>query len=415
MQSTWGVPFLTPDQMERYSRHTRLAEVGVEGQKRLLDARVLIVGAGGLGSPAALYLAAAGVGTIGIVDGDVVDRSNLQRQVIHDDASVGMPKTESARRHIEALNSDVRVIAYQTVLDSQNALEILADYDVVVNGCDNFPTRYLLSDACVLLRKPLVDAAILRFEGQATVYEPGKGCYRCLFPTPPPPGSVPSCAEVGIIGALAGQMGTLQAMETIKLILGIGRTLSNRLYIYDALAVEHHVVRWERRPDCPACGDNPTITALVDYKEFCGVPVPHAIPAPPAPGGGLPQAASGVAAPRTPATGAGGETADVTPLQAVELLGRGAQLIDVREAHEYEREHIDRSRLIPLGELAWRSEEIDPERPAILVCEVGERSGRAVRALRDAGFEHVYNLAGGIIAWVNWRLPVVRRQRQHAT
>ncbi|MEW6545760.1 MAG: molybdopterin-synthase adenylyltransferase MoeB [Bacillota bacterium] len=394
-----GEPLLTPEQMERYSRHTRLVEVGVEGQKRLLESRVLIVGAGGLGSPAALYLAAAGVGTIGIVDGDVVDRSNIQRQVIHDDASVGIPKTESAKRRIEALNPDVKVIPYQTVLNSQNALEILRGYDVVVNGCDNFPTRYLLSDACVLLRKPLVDAAILRFEGQATVYEPGKGCYRCLFPTPPPPGSVPNCAQVGIIGALAGQMGTLQAMEAIKLILGVGKTLANRLYIYDALEGSHHVVQWERRPECPACGDDPTIRELIDYEQFCGVPAPRAVSAPSAP-----RAADAVAT---------GEAADLTPLQALELLRQGAQLIDVREPHEYEREHIQGARLIPLGELPWRSEEIDAETPLIVVCQIGERSGTAVRALRDAGFERVYNLAGGMVAWANYRLPVVREKPLH--
>lgn len=383
--SNAAAPLLNAEQMERYSRHTRLPEVGVEGQRKLLDAKVLIVGAGGLGSPATLYLAAAGIGTIGIIDGDRVDRSNLQRQVLHDESWVGKLKVDSARDRIEKLNPDVEVETYPVILSSENALGIVENYDLVVNGCDNFPTRYLINDACVLLNKPLVDAGIMRFEGQATVYFPGKGCYRCLFPTPPPPGSVPSCAEVGIIGALAGQFGTLQSMQAVKIVLGIGEILTNKLYLYNALDEEQHTFTWERREGCPVCGDNPTITELIDYEEFCGVPSPD-----------------------------GGEEAestaeyDLNVEQALQLIGQGAKVIDVREVREYERQHIPDSTLIPLGELSGKLEEIDPSQPVLFVCQIGERSGRAVKALRDAGFEDTYNLAGGIIAWVNHRQPVER-------
>ena len=375
---------LTAAQMERYSRHTRLPEVGVEGQRKLLDARVLIVGAGGLGSPAALYLAAAGIGTIGIIDGDRVDRSNLQRQVLHDETWVGKRKVDSARDRIEKLNPDVRVEPYPVVLSSENARDIVGKYDLVVNGCDNFPTRYLINDTCVLLKKPLVDAGIMRFEGQATVYYPGRGCYRCLFPTPPPPGSVPNCAEVGIIGALAGQFGTLQAMQAVKIILGIGEILTNKLYLYNALDGEHHTFTWERRESCPVCGDKPTITELIDYEEFCGVPTPDDDE----------EEAEGTA------------ECDLNIEQALQLIEQGARIIDVRENREYERQHIPDSSLIPLGELSGKIEEIDPSQPILFVCQIGERSGKAVKMLRDVGFKETYNLAGGIIAWVNHRQPV---------
>ena len=375
---------LNEAQMERYSRHTRLSEVGVEGQRKLLDAKVLIVGAGGLGSPAALYLAAAGIGTIGIIDGDRVDRSNLQRQVLHDESWIGKLKVDSARNRIEKLNPDVRVETYPVILSSENALEIVDNYDLVVNGCDNFPTRYLINDACVLLGKPLVDAGIMRFEGQATVYYPGRGCYRCLFPTPPPPGSVPNCAEVGIIGALAGQFGTLQAMQAVKIILGIGEVLINRLYLYNALDDEYHTFSWERRENCPVCGDNPTIVELIDYEEFCGVP---------SPGDDEEEAESAA-------------EYDLNVDQALQLIKQGAKVIDVREVREYERQRIPGSTLIPLGDLSGNIEEIDSWQPILFVCQIGERSGRAVKALRDVGYNETYNLAGGIIAWVNHRQPV---------
>ena len=383
-------PLLTREQMERYSRHTLLQEVGVEGQRKLLDSSVLIVGAGGLGSPAGLYLAAAGVGTIGFVDGDRVERSNLQRQILHDEEGVGKLKVDTAKERIEKLNPDVRVETHPVILSSENAFSILENYDLVVNGCDNFPTRYLLNDACVILGKPLVDAAILRFEGQATVFYPGKGCYRCLFPTPPPPGSVPSCAEAGIIGALAGQMGTLQAMQAVKIILGIGENLVNKLYIYDALVDDHYTFEWQPREDCPVCGDNPTITELIDYEEFCGVPA------------------------------SGGEEEvdeeryayDISPDEALQMIEGGAQVVDVREPREFERQHLEEAELIPLGELSGRLEEIDYTRPAVFVCQIGERSRRAVKALREAGFTETYNLDGGMIAWVNQRLPVKTASRE---
>ena len=263
-------PLLSDEQMERYSRQIILDELGVAGQRKLLESKVLVIGAGGLGSPAALYLAAAGVGTLGIVDGDRVDLTNLQRQILHYTHDVGRPKTQSARRTLEDINPDINVVTFQTVLASDNALEIIRDYDVVVNGSDNFPTRYLVNDATVFLGKPLIDASILKWEGQATTFLPGRGCYRCLFPTPPPPGVVPSCAEGGIIGALAGLMGTLQALEVVKVLLGRGDTLANRLLIFDALSSEIRTLRWNRNPNCPVCGDHPTITELIDYEAFCG-------------------------------------------------------------------------------------------------------------------------------------------------
>jgi len=383
-------PMLNREQMERYSRHTLLSEVRVEGQKKLLDSRVLVVGAGGLGSPAGLYLAAAGVGTIGFVDGDRVERSNLHRQILHDEEGLGKLKVDTAKERIEKLNPDVRVETHPVILSSENAFSIIERYDVVVNGCDNFPTRYLLNDACVILGKPMVDAAILQFEGQATVFYPGKGCYRCLFPSPPPPGSVPSCAEAGVIGALAGQMGTLQAMQIIKIILGIGENLINKLYIYDSLADDHYTFEWEPREDCPVCGKEPAITELIDYEEFCGVP---------APGGEQEKDEDSYAY-------------DIRPQEAMKMIEEGARIIDVREPREFERQHIEGSDLIPLGELSDRLEEIDYTQPAVFVCQIGERSRRAVKALREAGFSETYNLGGGMIAWVNHRLPVKNASRE---
>ncbi len=376
-------PLLNATQMERYSRQLILEEVGIEGQSRLLRAKVLIIGAGGLGSPVALYLAAAGVGTIGIVDGDHVDLTNMHRQILHTMPAVGQPKTESARRTLEALNPDVTVVPYQTVLTSANAMEILEPYDVVVNGSDNFPTRYLVNDACVLLRKPLVDASILKWEGQATTFLPGQGCYRCLFPTPPPPGAVPSCAEGGILGALCGFMGARQALEVLKILLGAGETLAGRLLIFDALEGTTRVVRWSRNPQCPVCGDAPTIHALIDYEQFCGMPAHD-----------------------RQAAGVGTPIPEVTPGEAQEMLVRGGvQLIDVREPWEHEEAHIPGCRLIPMGEVPARLREIDPDVPAIVYCRSGGRSGKVVSMLRGAGYGKALNLKGGILAWVNAQLP----------
>lgn len=270
-----GAMILTPEQVKRYSRHIIMEEVGNQGQKALLNSKVLMVGAGGLGCPAALYLAAAGVGTLGIVDFDVVDLSNLQRQILHHVHDIGRPKVVSAEETIAEINPDVKVVPYQLALSSDNVMEIIKDYDVVVNGCDNFATRYLMSDACYFAGKPLVDASILRFEGQATVFVPGSGCYRCLFPSPPPPGAMPSCAEAGVLGVLPGIMGSIQAVETIKLLLGLGEPLIGRLLTFDALAMEFREFKMRRNPQCAVCGDTPTITELIDYEVFCGAgPLP---------------------------------------------------------------------------------------------------------------------------------------------
>jgi adenylyltransferase/sulfurtransferase len=263
---------MTEEQIRRYSRHLILPEVGGAGQRKLLSSRVLLIGAGGLGSPIALYLAAAGVGTLGIVDFDVVDLSNLQRQILHHSHDIGRPKVQSAVDTIGDLNPDVKVIPYQEALSSENVRRIFADFDVVVNGCDNFPTRYLINDACVFLGKPMVDGSIFKFEGQATVFLPGHGCYRCLYPAPPPPGVVPSCAEAGVLGVVCGVIASIQGVETIKLLLGLGEPLVGRLVFFDALAMEFRQVKYRRDPACPVCGDHPTITDLIDYHAFCGVP-----------------------------------------------------------------------------------------------------------------------------------------------
>ena len=270
-------PQLTPQQVNRYSRHIIMPQIGSRGQRKLMDAKVLVVGAGGLGGPVALYLALAGVGTIGIVDFDVVDLSNRQRQVLHHTETVGIPKVESAIRTLARYNPEVNVVPHEFPINSENAMELIAQYDVVVNGADNFATRYLVNDAAYLSGKPIVDGSILIFDGQLSVYEPGKGCYRCLFPEPPPPGMVPNCAEAGVLGALTGVIGSLQATETVKLILGIGETLTGRMLLLDGLSMEFRVVRTRRNPACPLCGDNPTVTELIDYEVFCGlVPAPEA-------------------------------------------------------------------------------------------------------------------------------------------
>jgi len=266
---------LTPDQVKRYSRHIIMSDVGSKGQRALMGSKALIIGAGGLGSPSAIYLSLAGVGTVGIVDFDVVELSNLQRQVLHHTADVGRPKVQSAVDNIKAYNPDVNVVVHEVRLESENAMEIISQYDLVINGADNFATRYLVNDACYLLNKPLVDGSILIFDGQATVFLPGQGCYRCLFPSPPPPGMVPNCAEAGVLGALTGLVGSIQATEALKYFLGIGESLSSRLLLIDALSMSFREVRLKRNPDCPLCGDNPTVTELIDYEIFCGIAEPH--------------------------------------------------------------------------------------------------------------------------------------------
>ena len=386
---------LSKDQLSRYSRQIILSEVGIEGQRKLLDAKVLVIGAGGLGSPSSIYLAAAGVGTIGLIDADRVDMSNLHRQVLHFDDDVGRPKTESAKEHLEALNPDVRVIEHRTYLDSSNALEIISQYDVVVNGCDNFATRYLVNDACVLLKKPLVDASILRFEGQATVFLPGQGCYRCLYPEPPPPGMVPNCAQAGIIGALAGHMGTLQAVEAVKIILGVGKPLTGKMVLYDALQGEYRTVRWRKDPNCPICGERPVITGLIDYEEFCGLP-------PRAKG-----SEDEFAGPPKEVCEAKGWAKTVGEVK--DLLGSdGVQWLDVREPQEFKMFRIPGSTLIPMSQTLSRINELDPAKETIVICLSGDRSAQVTLDLRRRGFDKAYNLTGGMVAWVNERLPVAR-------
>lgn len=347
----------------------------MEGQRRLKAGRVLIVGAGGLGSPAALYLAAAGVGTIGLVDFDVVDLTNLQRQIMHGTADVGRPKLESAREAIHAINPHVHVEGYETRLTSANAMEILRDYDVVVDGTDNFPTRYLSNDACILLGKPNVYGSIFRFEGQASVFAmPDGPCYRCLFREPPPPGMVPTCAEGGVLGVLPGLIGTVQATETLKLLLRAGEPLVGRLLLVDALRMHFRTLQLRRDPACPACGTR-EITELIDYEEFCGI-----------------TAASHAAASPIP---------ELTPAQLAERRARGEplELIDVREPHEWEIARIEGARLVPLGTLDGALGALDREREVVVYCRGGTRSAQAARRLRDAGFGRVWSLAGGINRW----------------
>jgi molybdopterin/thiamine biosynthesis adenylyltransferase/rhodanese-related sulfurtransferase/molybdopterin converting factor small subunit len=371
-----ALPALAHDEIRRYSRHLIMPEVGLDGQRRLKAARVLCIGAGGLGSPATLYLAAAGVGTIGLVDFDVVDFSNLQRQILHGTPDVGRPKLESARDRLTAVNPHVRLELHETRLTSANALEIVAGYDLVVDGTDNFPTRYLVNDACVLLGKPNVYGSIFRFEGQASIFAaPGGPCYRCLYPEPPPPGLVPSCAEGGVLGVLPGIVGTIQATEAIKLILGAGSPLIGRLLVFDALGMRFREFTLQRDPACPVCGTHPTIRALIDYEEFCGVGPRHAVE-----------------------TGA----PEVTARELAALLDGAAPpvLVDVREPHEARICRIPGARLIPLGELPRRLAELDSTRRIVVHCRSGQRSARAVMLLRDAGFD-AWNLKGGILAWID--------------
>lgn len=366
---------LTNEEVLRYSRHLIMPEVGRAGQERLKAARVLCVGTGGLGSPVALYLAAAGVGTLGVVDFDVVDSTNLQRQIIHTTADVGRPKVQSATEKIAAINPFVKVERYETKLTSANALEIVREFDIVADGTDNFPTRYLVNDACVLTGKLNVYASIFRFEGQASVFAAENGpCYRCLYPEPPPPGMVPSCAEGGVLGILPGLLGVMQATEVIKLILGSGEPLIGRLLLVDALSMRFRELAIKKDPECPVCGVNATVKALIDYDQFCGVGRENAV-----------------------------ETAKVPEIEPEELKrrldsGEDILVLDVREPHEYEICNLG-ARLIPLGQLAERVGELDPTLEIVAHCKGGVRSAKAVELLRNLGFHRVSSLAGGILRW----------------
>lgn len=367
---------LESDELVRYSRHIGLSEVGESGQRRLKQSSVLIVGAGGLGSPAALYLAAAGVGRIGIVDFDNVDLSNLQRQVLHDTAAVGSPKTQSARARLEAINPFVRVESIEAELNASNALEIIGGYDVVVDGTDNFKTRYLTNDACVLLGRPNVYGSVLRFEGQASVFgTPDGPCYRCLFREPPPPGLVPNCAEAGVLGVLPGLIGTIQATEAIKSILGIGDTLAGRLLLVDALRMNFRMIRLRRDPDCPACGTR-ELKELIDYDEFCGTSPSH----------------EGTRS---------SSVREIAPRELSDRLRRGdvIDLIDVREPYEWRIARIEGARLIPLGRIGASASEIARDRDVVLYCHHGARSQVAGEALVAQGFDRIWNLSGGIDRW----------------
>src|SRR5881296_1007005 len=367
---------LTNDEILRYSRHLIMPEVGMEGQQKLKAARVLCIGAGGLGSPLALYLAAAGVGTLGIVDFDVVDYTNLQRQIIHSTADVGRPKLDSAANKLKAMNPFLNIQKFNTRLSSDNALELFRDFEIIADGTDNFPTRYLVNDACVLTGKPNVYGSIFRFEGQASVFAMKEGpCYRCLYPEPPPPGLVPSCAEGGVLGVLPGIVGSIQAMETIKLILGRGDNLVGRLLLFDALGMKFRELKLRKNPNCPMCGTHRTITKLIDYYQFCGV--------------------RGEEAPGTAV-----QVPEITPRELKARLDRGDDLfiLDVREPHEYQICNL-KGHLLPLGELPRRVHELDSSREIVAHCRSGKRSAEAVDFLRKAGFRKILNLKGGILAW----------------
>jgi molybdopterin/thiamine biosynthesis adenylyltransferase/rhodanese-related sulfurtransferase/molybdopterin converting factor small subunit len=369
-----AVAELSKDEILRYSRHLIMPEVGAEGQLKLKAAKVLLVGTGGLGAPLGLYLAAAGVGRIGLVDFDVVDFSNLQRQVIHGTSDVGRKKLDSAGDRMREINPFVKIDKHEVALSSENALGILRDYDIVVDGTDNFPTRYLVNDACVLLGKPNVYGSIFRFEGQATVFAyQGGPCYRCLYPEPPPPGLVPSCAEGGVLGILPGTIGLIQATETVKLILGIGEPLVGRLLLYDALAMRFRELKLRKNKECPVCGDHPTVTSLIDYQQFCGIPKPQ------------PEASM---------------EGDISPIDVKAKIDRGDNfvLIDVREPHEYQICNIPSAKLIPLGQLPQRLDELDRDIEIVAHCKSGMRSAKAVDILTKSGFR-ARNMKGGILAW----------------
>jgi sulfur-carrier protein adenylyltransferase/sulfurtransferase len=379
-------PLVTPaadlsvDEVRRYSRHLIIPDVGMTGQKRLKNARVLCVGAGGLGSPALLYLAAAGVGTLGVIDFDVVDESNLQRQIIHGQSDIGRPKAESARDSIKEINPYVKVIVHETQLDSDNALEIFAQYDLIVDGTDNFATRYLVNDACVLLGKPYVWGSIYRFDGQASVFWAEHGpCYRCLYPEPPPPGMVPSCAEGGVLGVLCASIGSIQVNEAIKLIVGIGDSLAGRLMIYDALEMSYRTVRVRKDPECPICGKNPTITGLIDYDAFCGTVSEDAQ-----------QAAAG---------------STITATELKQMLDRGDDifLVDVREPNEYEIVSIPGAVLIPKDQFLSGAalERLPQDKRVILHCKSGVRSAECLAVLKNAGFADAAHVGGGVLGWIS--------------
>jgi adenylyltransferase/sulfurtransferase len=376
---------LSKEEIQRYSRHLIMPEVGMEGQLKLKRARVLTIGTGGLGAPLGLYLAAAGVGHLGLVDFDVVDSSNLQRQVTFTTADVGKPKSEAAKARLSALNPAIEIVSYETRLTSDNALELFRDYDIIVDGTDNFPTRFLVNDACVLLGKPNVYGSIFRFEGQATVFGyPGGPCYRCLYPEPPPPGLVPSCAEGGVLGVLPGIVGSIQAMETIKLILGTGEPLVGRLLLFDALAMRFRELKLRKNPDCSLCGDHRTITKLIDYEEFCGIRGEEA-----------------------PAMTDGIQEISATDLKARQDRGDKLFILDVREPHEYQICNLN-GKLIPLGELPRRVNELDSSVEMVVHCRSGKRSADAIHFLQTAGFKKLWNLKGGVLAWadeVDPRMP----------
>ncbi|MCG8589895.1 MAG: molybdopterin-synthase adenylyltransferase MoeB [Proteobacteria bacterium] len=380
-------PPLRPDQFDRYRRHLTLPEFGLEAQQRLLGSRVLLIGAGGLGCPLAQYLAAAGVGHLGLVDFDVVDASNLQRQVLYGTADVGRPKVEVAAERVRAQNPDVSLDLVTERLSSDNALALFENYDVIVDGTDNFPTRYLSNDACVLLGKPNVYGSIFRFEGQATVFDARHGpCYRCLYPEPAPPGAVPSCAEGGVLGVLPGTIAMVQATETLKLLTGIGTPLLGRLLQYDALAMEWNEFRLRKDPNCPVCGEQPTVTSLIDYDGFCGLPARTE--------------------PESPLVGV-----SAAQVQARQVAGEDFLLLDVRTEDEARKARLPGARLLPLAELEERLEELAPyrERPIVVHCHVGGRSARACRLLLANGFMRVENLEGGIEAWSLTVDPAVPR------
>jgi adenylyltransferase/sulfurtransferase len=378
---------LSKDEFLRYSRHLIMPEVGMDGPLKLKNAKILLVGTGGLGAPLGLYLAAAGVGRIGLVDFDVVDFTNLQRQVIHGTKDVGRKKLDSAADRMADINPFVQIDKYEVALTSDNALEILAPYDIVIDGTDNFPTRYLVNDACVILKKPNVYGSIFRFEGQASIFAyPGGPCYRCLYPEPPPPGLVPSCAEGGVLGILPGLIGLVQATEAVKLILGSGEPLIGRLLLYDALAMRFRELKLRRNPECPACGDHPTITKLIDYQQFCGIPHQEPVPVSPT-----------------------GNEGEISAIELKQKIDRGDNflLLDVREPHEWQIARIPGAKLIPLGDLPKRVNELDSSVEIVAQCRSGVRSGKACDFLRQAGFKKVKNMTGGILAWSDQVDPTV--------
>jgi len=367
---------LNNDEIRRYSRHLILPEVGLGGQKKIKGASVLCIGAGGLGSPIAMYLAAAGIGKIGIVDFDTVDYSNLQRQILHTDADVGHPKAESAKVTIHGINPHCKVVLHNTRITSENALELIRPYDIVVDGTDNFPTRYLTNDACVLLKKPNVYGSIFRFEGQASVFAPHLGgpCYRCLYPEPPPPGMVPSCAEGGVLGVLPGIIGCIQATEILKLAIGKGSSLVGRLLLFNALDMKFRELKLRRDPECPVCGEHPTIKELIDYEMFCGIEP-------------------------KPTTANSDEVTVQDMKKALDDPKLGIKVVDVREPFEYEIAHIDGVPLLPMSQLRQRFTELDPNQQYYLLCKVGARSHQAVEFLREQGFKYVKNVRYGLDAW----------------